>query len=81
MFRTTSLALFSRRLMTNITAFASSDATNALPNPCIAMAPDTNHIVCYHPEKEHPYEYTKPIDRTDSSFTQVCREDGLFGMI
>lgn len=72
MYRTTSLTLFSRRLMTNIRAFASSDATSTLPNPCIAMAPDTNHIVCYHPENEHPYELTKPIDRTDSSFTQVC---------
>lgn len=75
MYRTASLALFSRRWMMNIPAFASSDASVNLPNPSIAMAPDTNHIVCYHPEKEHPYEYTKPIDRTDASFTQVCLID------
>ncbi len=71
MYRTTSLGLLSRRMVTTISAFASSDASVNLPNPCIAMAPDTNHIVCYHPEKLHPYEYTKPIDRNDASFTQV----------
>jgi hypothetical protein len=68
MYRTICRALVSRRIVTTISANASVN----LPNPCIAMAPDTNHIVCYHPEKFHPYEYTKPIDRNDSSFAQVC---------
>jgi hypothetical protein len=75
MYRTASLRLLSRRMVTTISAFASSDASVNLPNPCIAMAPDTNHIVCYHPEKLHPYEYTKPIDRNDASFTQVSKSN------
>jgi hypothetical protein len=73
MFRITSLGLLSRRIGTSISAFASSDATVNLPNPSIAIAPDTNHIVCYHPEKPHPYEYTKPIDRNDPNFAQVSK--------
>jgi hypothetical protein len=75
MYRTASFALFTRRWIINLPAFASSNANVNLPNPCIAMAPDTNHIVCYHPEKEHSYEFTKPIDRTDTSFTQVWMID------
>lgn len=72
MYRITCLGLLPRRISTStIKAFASSDATLNLPNPCIAMAPDTNHIICYHPEKPHPYEYTKPIDRNDPSFAKV----------
>jgi hypothetical protein len=71
MYRTTCLGLLSRRISTTISAFVSSDASVNLPNPCIAVVHDTNHIVCYHPEKEHPYEYTKPIDRNDQSFAQV----------
>lgn len=71
MHRLTSLALLSRRLTIRC-ALVSSDATASnLPNPCIAMAPDSNHIVCYHPEKPHPYDQTRPIDRTDSSFARV----------
>jgi hypothetical protein len=65
----------SRRIGITISACASSDASINLPNPCIAMAPDTNHIVCYHPEKPHPYEYTKSIDRNDPSFAQVSKCD------
>jgi hypothetical protein len=52
----------------------SSHSTTTLANPCIAVAPDSKHIVCYHPEKDHPYENTRPIDRTDSSFAQVRTE-------
>jgi hypothetical protein len=73
MYRTTYLRLLSGRISTTFSAFASSDTSVNLPNPCIAMAPDTNHIVCYHPEKEHPYEYTKSIDRNDPSFAQVSK--------
>jgi hypothetical protein len=68
MYRTICRELVSRRIVRT----TSTNASVNLPNPCIAMAPDTNHIVCYHPEKLHPYEYTKPIDRNDSSFAQVC---------
>ena len=72
MYRTSSsLGLLSRRIRINFKAFASTDANFDLPNPCIAMGPDANHIVCYHPEKPHPYEYTKPIDRTDPALAQV----------
>lgn len=72
MYRTSSsLGLLSRRIRINFKAFASTDANFDLPNPCIAIAPDANHIVCYHPEKPHPYEYTKPIDRTDPALAQV----------
>ncbi|CAF1416874.1 unnamed protein product [Adineta steineri] len=78
MYRTTiCLRLISRRISTTFSAFASSDSSVNLPNPCIAMAPDTNHIICYHPEKSHPYEYTKPIDRTDPSFAQ---SEGVFNI-
>ena len=66
MYRLTCLRLLSRR-------FASSDASVNLPNPCIALVPDSNHIICYHPEKPHPYEFTKPIDRNDPSFAQVSK--------
>jgi len=75
MYRTTCLGLLSRRIVTTISAFSSSDANVNLPNPCIAMAPDKNHIVCYHPEKPHPYEYTKSIDRNDPSFAQVSKQN------
>lgn len=75
MHRAAGLRFLSRQVVLNTTkrlvASASSDAKMQLPNPCIAMAPDSNHIICYHPEKPHPYEYTKPIDRTDPSFRQV----------
>lgn len=73
MYRTIRLGLFSRRIKTIFSAFSSSDASVNLPNPCIAMAPNTNHIVCYHPEKPHPYEFTKPIDRNDPSLAQVSK--------
>ena len=73
MYRTTCLRLLSRQFTTTISAFASSDASVNLPNPCIAMVPDSNHIICYHPEKPHPYEFTKPIDRNDPSFAQVSK--------
>ncbi|CAF0773003.1 unnamed protein product [Rotaria sordida] len=75
MYRIICRELLLRRISTTISAFASSDVNVNLPNPCIAMAPDTNHIVCYHPEKPHPYEYTKPIDRNDPSFT---KNEGVF---
>ena len=74
MYRTTCLGLLSRR----ISAFASSDVRMNLPNPCVAMGPDTNHIVCYHPEKTHPYEFTKPIDRNDSNFAKVRNFNAAF---
>lgn len=73
MYRTASFGFLSRRIFTNLTAWASTDASVNLPNPCIAMAPDADHIVCYHPEKAHPYEYTKAIDRTDPALAQVWR--------
>ncbi|CAF0971649.1 unnamed protein product [Didymodactylos carnosus] len=41
------------------------------------MSPDGSHIVCYHPEKLHPYEFTKPIDRNDPSMAQ---NDSIFNM-
>ncbi|CAF1167217.1 unnamed protein product [Adineta ricciae] len=72
MYRVLYKRLLARPLTTKtLSAFVSSDSTINLPNPCIAMAPDSNHIVCYHPEKPHPYEFTKPIDRTDASFAQA----------
>ena len=71
MYRALRLGLLPRRAISVRSAFVSSDATVNAPNPCIAMAPDTNHIVCYHPEKPHPYENTRPIDRSDPSFIQV----------
>ncbi|CAF5197393.1 unnamed protein product, partial [Rotaria magnacalcarata] len=71
MHRITCLGLLPRRISTaTVSAFASSNVSVNLPNPCIAMAPDTNHIVCYHPEVPHPYESTKPIDRNDPSFAK-----------
>ncbi|UJR25173.1 hypothetical protein I4U23_006528 [Adineta vaga] len=70
MYRVICRGLLTRPKTTMLSACISSDSSTNLPNPCIAMAPDTSHIVCYHPEKPHPYEYTKPIDRTDSSFAQ-----------
>ncbi|CAF0813706.1 unnamed protein product [Rotaria sp. Silwood1] len=75
MYRIICRGLLSRQISTIISAFSSSDVSVNLPNPCIAMAPDTNHIVCYHPEKPHPYEYTKSIDRNDPSF---AKSDGVF---
>lgn len=65
--------MLSPRISTTISAFASSNASVNLPNPCIAMVPDTNHIVCYHPEKPHAYEYTKSIDRNDPSCNKVSK--------
>ncbi|CAF3402742.1 unnamed protein product [Rotaria socialis] len=75
MHRITCLRLLPRRISTTVSPFASSNVSVNLPNPCIAMAPDTNHIVCYHPEVPHPYESTKPIDRNDPSF---AKSDGVF---
>ena len=66
--------LLTPRIVTNISVVSLSDVVSNLPNPCIAMGPDSNHIVCYHPEKKHPYEYTKPIDRNDASFSKVRRK-------
>ena len=71
MYRALRLGLVPRRMTSGLSAFTSSDATLNAPNPCIAMTPDANHIVCYHPEKPHPYENTRPIDRSDASFIQV----------
>lgn len=69
--RSMRLCLLKHHLTKSISVFISSDAAADLPNPCIAMGADANYIVCHHPEKSHPYEKTRPIDRNDPTFAQV----------
>ncbi|RNA28972.1 hypothetical protein BpHYR1_011968 [Brachionus plicatilis] len=38
-------------------------SNSGFPNPTIVMCNDSKHVLCYHPEPEHPYEFTKPIER------------------
>ena len=34
-----------------------------LKEAAVVMCKDRRHILCYHPQPEHPFEFTKPIER------------------
>ncbi|CAF0848915.1 unnamed protein product [Brachionus calyciflorus] len=53
----------------------SSKMPKNLKNSAVIMCNDSKHILCFHPEPEHPYELTKEIKREIQNTSALKEEN------